>query len=108
MFQRISKSQHSYPVTVYTDSDHLTNAVKDKRLRIVIAMLREVLEPEPWVKILRIPTNRMFADGLTKIDSPLVFLVEGFMHAVPATFPAAARKRDVVNNAQICHRMHEG
>ena len=69
-------------------------------------MLREVLEIEPWVKILWIPTNRMFADGLTKIDSPLIFLVEGFMHASAVTFPPAARKRDVVNNVQIMH--HEG
>ena len=85
-----------------------SGAGRDKRLRIVIAMLREVLKLEPWVEILWSPTNRMFADGLTKVDSPLVFLVEGFMHAVAVTFPAAARKRDVVNNVQLCHRMHEG
>ena len=108
--QRISKIEHQYPVTVYTDSDNLTKscrvdsgAVKDKRLRIVIAMLREVLEIEPWVKILWIPTNRMFADGLTKVDSPLVFLVEGFMHAAVVEFPAATKRRAVVNNVQLVH-----
>ena len=65
----------------------------DKKLRIVIAMLPEVIEIEPWVKIVWLPTNRMFADGLTKIDSPLVFPAEGFMHAAVVTFPPAVRKR---------------
>ena len=112
VLQTISKIQHAYPVAVYTDSDNLTKscrvdrgAVKDKRPRIVIAMLREVLEVEPWVKIMWIPTNRMFADGLTKIDSPLVFLVEGFVHAAAVTFLPAARTRDVVHNVQLMHRM---
>ena len=106
VLQQISKIRDSYPVTVHTDSDNLTKscrfdsgAVKDKRLRIVIAMLREVLEIEPWTKILWISTNRMFADALTKIDSPLTFLVEGFMHAAPVRFPPTARKTA---------RMHEG
>ena len=113
--QRISKIGHEYPVTVYTDSDNLikscradSGAVKDKRLRIVIAMLREVLEIEPWVKILWISTNRMFADGLTQIDSPLVPLIDGFMQASAVKFPPCARKRDVVANVQIIHRLHGG
>ena len=106
VLQHISKIEHVYPIVVHTDSDNLTKscrfdsgAVKDKRLRIVIAMLREVLEIEPWTRILWISTNRMFADALTKIDSPLTFLVEGFMHAAAVRFPPTARKPN---------RMHEG
>ena len=115
VLRSVQHIQDRHPITVFTDSDNLTEscrfdsgAVKDKRLRIVIAMLREVLEIEPWVKILWISTNRMFADGLTKIDSPLVPLLDGFMQASAVKFPPSARKRDVVANVQIIHRMHGG
>ena len=113
VLRSVANIKDKYPITVFTDSDNLTKscrfdsgAVKDKRLRIVIAMLREVLEIEPWVKILWISTNRMFADGLTKIDSPLVPLIDGFMQASAVKFPPGARKRDVVANVQIIHRLH--
>ena len=103
-----------YPITCFTDSDNLTKScrqgsggVKDKRLRIVISMLREVLEIEPWVKIVWGPTNRMIADAFTKLDSPLIGLVGGFMQAKKVVFPKNVRTRDsevcVTFNTQHLH-----
>ena len=67
-------------------------------MRIVISMLREVLELEPWVKIVWGPTNRMVADGFTKLDSPLIKLIEGFMQASKVVFPKNVRTRD----SEVC------
>ena len=76
-------------------------------MRIVISMLREVLEIEPWIKIVWIPTNRMVADALTKLDSPLANLIEGFMHAGKVVFPKHVKTRDpevcVINNVAALH-----
>ncbi|CAE8636689.1 unnamed protein product [Polarella glacialis] len=59
---------------VVTDSQNLatnvpkdTSAVTDKRLRIVITMLRETfLDPQQRTQLLWKPTGLMLADGLTK------------------------------------------
>ena len=115
----IEKIPDRFPVIVFTDSDNLSKScridsgsVKDKRLRIVISMLREVLEVEPWVKIVWLSTNRMIADALTKLDSPIVHLVEGFMQSQKVRFPESVKTRDVANNVQllqsqvfVCHHM---
>ena len=117
----VEKIPLKIPIVVYTDSDNLTKScrmdsggVKDKRLRIVISMLREVLEIEPWVKITWLPTSRMIADALTKLDSPIVHLIEGFMQAQKVTFPKSVKTRDVANNVQllqsqafVCSRLRE-
>ena len=62
-------------ITVRTDSDNLVSSVskdagvvQDKRLRIVVAMLRQVFQaPEGNVFLVWITTLMMLADGLTKI-----------------------------------------
>ena len=76
--RRVERTPDKYLIVCFTDSDNLSKScrqdsggVKDERLRIVISMLREVLEIEPWIKIVWGPTNRMVADALTKLDSPL-------------------------------------
>ena len=110
----VERTRNIYPIYCFTDSDNLTKScrqdsggVKDKRLRIVISMLREVLEIEPWVKIVWGPTNRMIADAFTKLDSPLVNLLEGFMQASKVVFPKGVKTRDsevcVINNTQHLH-----
>ena len=112
--RRVERIQKRIPITCLTDSDNLTKSVrqdsggvKDKRLRIVISMLRGVLELEHWVKIVWGPTNRMVADGFTKLDSPLIKLVEGFMQASRVVFPKNVRTRDaevcVIVNTQHLH-----
>lgn len=102
--QRVEKVRWTIPIVCCTDSDNLdksiksdSGSVKDKRLRIVVAMLREVVELEPWLKILWINTQRMVADGLTKLDSPLAALIEGFMTAVKVQFPASTKTKEISN-----------
>ena len=82
--QKIETVRWKIPIVCCTDSDNLdksiksdSGTVKDKRLRIVVAMLREVVELEPWLKVLWINTQRMVAEGLAKLESPLTCLIEG-------------------------------
>ena len=102
--QQVEKVRWKIPIVCCTDSDNLDKSIKtdagsmrDKRLRIVVAMLREVVELEPWLKILWINTQRMVADGLTKIDSPLISLIEGFMTAERVTFPKNTKTKEISN-----------
>ena len=92
-----AKDGFQYTVYLRTDSDNLSKSlhkdsgsVKDKRLRIVISMLRETLELEPWVKVQWAPTHEMVADCLTKVDSPLLPLFEAFMRSSLYKYPAAS------------------
>ena len=92
------------PTACCTDSDNLdksiksdSGTVKDKRLWIVVAMLREVVELEPWLKVLWINTQRMVADGLTKLESPLISLIEGFMKSEKVSFPASTKTKEISN-----------
>ena len=102
VLQAVSKIHGRIPIVCCTDSDNLEKSIesdsggtKDKRLRIVVAMLREVVEIEPWVKILWINTQRMVADPLTKLDSPLFKLLEDFMASLQATFPKSTKTKQV-------------
>ena len=68
-----------------TDSENLAQAIRkgagqiqDKRLRIVIAMLRQTCDIEPSVTIEWTPTHLMVADPLTKMGLDLR-LVRAFL-----------------------------
>ena len=69
-----------WPLLVITDSQNLaltvpkdTTSVSDKRLRIVVAMLRQVFIEDQLATLRWLPTNAMLADQLTKeVKSPLI------------------------------------
>ena len=81
----IESDMKSFPVTVITDSDNLAQSlrkdagqIQDKRLRIVISMLRQTLEIESFLTIRWLPTHLMVADALTKLGLPME-LLEAFL-----------------------------
>ena len=96
------KGEYKYTVHIRTDSDNLSKSlhkdsgsVKDKRLRIVISMLRETLELEPWVRVEWAPTHEMVADTLTKVDSTLAPLFESFMRSCKFKYtPGSSKQRN--------------
>ena len=63
------------PIEIYTDNKSLHDSiiskknVLEKRLRIDIAMLRELFEQKRITKIHRINTNKQIANSLTKKGS---------------------------------------
>ena len=66
--------QPKLPLIICTDSRNLeqtvkadTTAVADKRLRIVVCMLRQFFEEDELEYLQWIPTNLMLADQLTKV-----------------------------------------
>ena len=70
----VIEAQSDIPIVQCTDSDNLekcvtmdAGVVKDKRLRIVIAMLRQTFNRAARIKLIWIPTHLMVADALTKI-----------------------------------------
>ena len=91
----VEKESGKIPLLVLTDSQNLqatvakdSGVVKDKRLRIVASMLRELFG-ENSTKLQWIPTNMMAADALTK--AMCVAVLVAFMKATRATFPPAKR-----------------
>ena len=60
-------------------------------------MLREVVEVEPLMNMLWINTQRMVADALTKLDSPLFGPLEGFMSSSSTKFPPSTKTKQVPN-----------
>ena len=98
--KKIEQDLLSYPICCMTDSDNLSQSlrkdagqIQDKRLRIVIAMLRQTLELEPHVRVKWIPTHMMVADPLTKLGLPLD-LLDAFM---------ASRKVSVTPNKKYAN-----
>ena len=97
------ESHHtSLPLMVLTDSENLTQAVRkdagqiqDKRLRIVIAMLRQTCEIEPSVTVRWVPTHLMVADALTKLglDVTLIKAFLGSRLCVPTPKPKPKLKK---------------
>ena len=98
------------PLHVMTDSENLAQAIRrdagqiqDKRLRIVIAMLRQTCEIEPSVTIRWVPTHLMVADPLTKLGlDPALF--RAFLASCvcsPAPVPKLKRKQATW---MPCHR----
>ena len=95
------------PLIVCTDSENLTQAIRrdagqiqDKRLRIVIAMLRQTCEIEPSVTVRWVPTHLMVADALTKTGLDLV-LIRAFLCACvcfPAPKPKPKKKPAMTNS----------
>ena len=66
-------AQKRQPIIVLSDANNLTQTVAkdagivaDKRLRIVISMLREYVVPAQNTSLRWVPTGRMVADALTK------------------------------------------
>ena len=85
------------PILQLTDSDNLEKSVtmdagvvKDKRLRIVIAMLRQTFNQAARVRLVWIPTHLMVADALTKIVCVMVIIAA--MGCRMVKFPPPVRK----------------
>ena len=60
------------------DSAHSSTQILDKRLRIEMAVLREMLERKEITEISWVPTDTQIADSLTKKGMPS-FKILGFM-----------------------------
>ena len=58
--------------------------IQDKRLRIVVCMLRPAVHEEPRVALVWQPTYRMVADGLTKIIDTAFVVIETRQRAMSA------------------------
>ena len=81
----IENDMRAYPISVITDSDNLAQSlrkdagqIQDKRLRIVMSMLRQTLEIESFLTVRWLPTHLTVADALTKLGLPLE-LLEAFL-----------------------------
>ena len=88
VLKSLEESEPKYPVTIVTDSHNLyanlpkdLTSIADKRLRIVIAMLRQTLVGRQFTELLWIRTIQMLADALTKVGiSP-----DALVHAMNCT-----------------------
>jgi hypothetical protein len=91
------EAKSNIPIVQLTDSDNLeksvqkdSGVVKDKRLRIVIAMLRQTFDKAAGIRLVWIPTHLMVADALTKLVCVMVLIAA--IGGRVAKFPPPVRK----------------
>eukprot|EP00974_Lingulodinium_polyedra_P025790 2491598-Lingulodinium_polyedra.AAC.1 len=81
-----------------THSDNLSKSigkdagvVQDKRLCVVISMLRQAVAPEEGTTVLRVPATMMAADPFAKNMDPTIIVASttAVKYAVPAKKPRA-------------------
>ena len=103
----IESNAVSRPILVITDSDNLKITVNrdsgtcaDKRLRIVVSMLRESVEAKENTTLIWARTEAMVADGLTKKLGSLAILI-AFFASKKFVIPPSQRKRQAAISPQV-------
>ena len=103
----VEKESACRPLPVITDSDNLKVTVNrdsgtcaDKRLRIVVSMLRESVEEHENTTLIWTRTEGMVADGLTKVAGSLAILI-AFFASKKFVVPPPQRKRQAAKPTQV-------